>query len=178
MISGALLSLNELCLWCGGPWDQGEVTWGIPFLNYLFAFLLYRQHKSRQIRRDHQQVLDWSKGFILTFWGPEGLLINFQPVYRYISWLILHQPWHLVTTPLVLSWFMPSWDHSCPVNFISCLVFIQIRFFVPIQKTNRFDMDRNWVWIVWVWAQIDWVQNGVGYKMIRYLAFRWKFHMT
>ena len=129
-------------------------------------------------RSDHQQVLDWSKGFILTFWGPEGLLINFQPVYRYISWLILHQPWHLVTTPLVLSWFMPSWDHSCPVNFISCLVFIQIRFFVPIQKTNKFDMDRNWVWIVWVWAQIDWVQNGVGYKMIGYLAFRWKFHMT
>lgn len=135
MISGALLSLNELCLWRGGRWDQGEITWGIPFLNYLFAFLLYRQHKSRQIRRDHQQVLDWSKGFILTFWGPEGLLINFQPVYRYISWLILHQPWHLVTTPLVLSWFMPSWDHSCPVNFISCLVPIQIRFFfVPIQK--------------------------------------------
>lgn len=131
-------------------------------LTICLPFLLYRQHKSRQIRRDHQQVLDWSKGFILTFWGPEGLLINFQPVYRYISWLILHQPWHLVTTPLVLSWFMPSWDHSCPVNFISCLVpnSIQIRFFFcPHTKTIRFDMDKNWVWIVWVWVQVDWVQN-------------------
>lgn len=162
MISGALLSLNELCLWREGRWDQDEITWGIPFLNYLFAFLLYRQHKSRQIRRDHQQVLDWSKGFILTFWGPEGLLINFQPVYRYISWLILHQPWHLVTTPLVLSWFMPSWDHSCPVNFISCLVPIQIRFFfVPIQK------PLGLIWTKTGYELSEFEYKWTGYRMIR-----------